>query len=95
MEILKELIKSLLDFVKTNIVEIVAGLILLIILYFVYYITTSSLKKLKTEILHSYPFDLFIPSGGTWSVSYFLIVVLFLGLLIYFLSKGGMYLGPA
>lgn len=95
MEILKELVISLFDFIKTNIVEIVGGLFLLVILYFVYHITTNSLKKLKTEILSSYPFDLFIPAGGTWSVGYFLIVVLFLGLLIYFLSKGGMYLGPA
>jgi hypothetical protein len=95
VEILKELIRSLFDFIKINIVVIVGGAFLLVIMYFVYYITTNSLKKLKTEILHSYPFDLFIPSGGTWSVSYFLIVVLFLGFLIYFLSKGGMYLGPA
>jgi divalent metal cation (Fe/Co/Zn/Cd) transporter len=95
VEILTELVKSLFDFVKTNVIGIVAGIILLTIFYFVYYITTNSLKKLKTEILSSYPFDLFLPSGGTWSISYFLIVVLFLGLLIYFLSKGGMYLGPA
>jgi divalent metal cation (Fe/Co/Zn/Cd) transporter len=95
VEILIGLIKSLLDFIKTNIVVIIASLIALVIFYFVYRITTNSLKKLKTEILSSYPFDLFIPSGGKWSVGYFLIVVLFLGLLIYFLSKGGMYLGPA
>lgn len=95
MEILTGLVKSLFDFIKTNIVVVITGLIALIIFYFVYYITTNSLKKLKMEILSSYPFDLFIPSGGRWSISYFLIVVLFLGLLIYFLSKGGMYLGPA
>jgi len=95
VEILTGLVKSLFDFIKTNIVNIVIGIILISIFYFVYYITINSLKKLKTEILSSYPFDLFIPSGGRWSISYFLIVVLFLGLLIYFLSKGGMYLGPA
>jgi hypothetical protein len=63
--------------------------------YGVYWITIKSLRRLKSEVLSYYPFDLFFPQGGTWSVSYFLIVVLLLGLMFYLLSKGNFGVGPA
>ncbi len=56
--------------------------------YLVYAITMRSLRNLKTEILSTYPFDLFIPKNGVWSVGYFMIMIIFLGLLIVFFVKG-------
>jgi len=89
------LLNTLLDFFKNNYVFIIVILVTAIVVYLAFYLTTSSLKKLKTSIFTSYPFDLFFPHEGTWSVGYFLIIVLFLGLLIYFLGKGNFVLGPA
>ncbi len=68
---------------------IIAVFILLSLLFF--YITTKSINKLRTEIFSSYPFDIFFPQGGKWSVGYFLVAIILLGLLIYFLAKGGFY----
>lgn len=61
----------------------------------IFYLTTASLKGLEKEVFLSYPFDTFFPHGGSWSVGYFLIIITFLGLLIYFLRGGGFYPGPA
>lgn len=84
-----------LNFLKENYPVIIAIVIALILFYFVYFLTTSSLKKLKTSIFSSYPFDLFFPQGGTWSVTYFILIIAVLGLVIYFMIKGKFYLGPA
>lgn len=89
------LLNTLLDFFKNNYVFIIVVLTTAIIVYAAFYLTMSSLKKLKTSIFTSYPFDLFFPHEGGWSVGYFLIIILFLGLLIYFLGKGNFVLGPA
>jgi len=83
------------DFFRENYIKIAIVIALALISYFIFYLSTASLKKLKTDIFSSYPFDLFFPHEGTWSVGYFLIAILLLGLLIYFLSKGGFYLQPA
>jgi hypothetical protein len=79
----------------SNIYKIIVVLVIATIAYFVFYITTLSLKKLKFHILPYYPFDKFFPKSGSWSIFYFLIAVLFLGILIYLMAKGGFYLSPA
>ncbi len=75
--------------------RIIVAVVLISISLLVFYITALSLKKLKRRIFPFYPFDSFFPQESAWSVGYFLIVILFLGLLIFFLAKGGFYLGPA
>jgi hypothetical protein len=94
VQIITSLISSIQNFVIDNSARIVLAIILISSFYISFYITTRSLKKLRTEIFSGYPFDLFFPSSGGWSVGYFLIVVILLGLLFYFLIKGGFYLGP-
>lgn len=83
------------DLVIQNYIQIIGVVSLSLLFYLTYRITTGSLKKLKMEVLNTYPFDLFIPKGGAWSISYFLIMVIFLGLLIYFFLSGKFYIGPA
>ncbi|HET7099215.1 MAG TPA: hypothetical protein VFI61_03220 [Patescibacteria group bacterium] len=95
MNKLSLLISPVIQFLKTNYVNIIAGVILIAIFCFVFYVTTNSLKKLKTIIFSSYPFDLFFPQGGAWSIGYFFIVIIALGLLIFLLAKGDFYLKPA
>ncbi len=92
---LMTLLNTLLDFFKKNYVFIIIVLVTAIIVYLAFYLTMSSLKKLKTSIFTSYPFDLFFPHEGGWSVGYFLIIILFLRLLIYFLVEGNFVVGPA
>jgi hypothetical protein len=92
---LYRLFSPFLEFIKTNYTKLIIALVLAVIAYLVYIGTTSSLKKLKTAIFSSYPFDLFFPHEGSWSVGYFLIMLVFLSLLIFFFSKGGFYGGPA
>jgi hypothetical protein len=53
------------------------------------------LKKLKVSIFPSYPFGLFFPQGGTWSIGYFLLIIILLGFLVYFGFEGKLFLGPA
>lgn len=89
------LIIPVINFVKANYVVIIVIIVLVAIFYIVFYLTTNSLRKLKTEIFSNYPFDIFFPHSGEWSIGYFLIVILFLGLLMYFMIKGRLYLGPA
>jgi len=82
-------------FLQENYIKIIIAIALFGISYFIFYLSVSSLKKLKTNIFSSYPFDLFFPHEGAWSIGYFLIAIILLGLLIFFLSKGGFYLKPA
>ncbi len=92
----RTLLGILTKFVQDYYVRILIILGVLSVSYLIYYITTGSLKKLKKEAFASYPFDLFFPHGGTWSVGYFLIMILVFGALIYFLIKGKFFLvGPA
>lgn len=86
---------SIITFVREN-----AGQIILIIgvifTFFVgFTVTEKSLKKLKPETITYYPFDRFFPNSGKWSVVYFLITILLLGILVYAIIKGGFYLSPA
>ncbi|EKE13100.1 MAG: hypothetical protein ACD_13C00093G0014 [uncultured bacterium] len=83
------------DFIRTNYVDIIFVIGFLIVFFFAYWITTYSLKRLKPEIFSYYPFDKFFPKSGKWSVIYFLIMILFLGALVYVIVKGGFYLAPA
>lgn len=78
-----------------NIIKIAVytGVILLGALAF--FLTTKSLKSLKKDATPYYPFDLFLPKSGTWSVGYFLVLIIFLSLFVFFLMKGGFYRGPA
>jgi len=83
------------DFVKTNFEKIILITGSVIVLYFAYWITSYSLKKLKPEVFSYYPFNKFFPKSGHWSVIYFLITIILLGLLVYIIAKGGFYLAPA
>jgi hypothetical protein len=85
----------MLDFIRENYLKIIIIIALASISYLIFYLSTSSLKKLKTGIFSSYPFDLFFPNEGAWSIGYFLIAIIVLGLLMFFLMKGGFYLKPA
>lgn len=77
-----------------NSTKIIVFLAISLFAFLVYYITMRSLRNLKTEILSTYPFDLFIPKNSTWSVGYFMIMILFLGLLIVFFVKGNFVTSP-
>lgn len=95
MDTLISLIKPLTDFVHANLTNILVALGILIISYLGFLATTASLRKLKVKVYSYYPFDQFFPQSGKWSVIYFLIVILLLGVLIFFLGRGGFYLSPA
>ena len=94
MNKITSLITPSIDFVKTNFEKIIVILLSLIVLYLGYWITSYSLRKLKSEVFSYYPFDKFFPRSGHWSVVYFLITIALLGALVYFITKGGFYLGP-
>lgn len=81
-------ITPVLIFFKENYVPILAIILTLIVADIIYIVTTKSLKSLKTEILSNYPFDLFFPKGGSWSLKYFFIILLSLVLVVFFLTKG-------
>ena len=83
------------NLLSDNYVKILVFVSIFLFAYIVYVITIKSLRGLKTEILPSYPFDLFIPRSGTWSVGYFLILLVFLALLVVFLINGKFVFGPA
>jgi hypothetical protein len=95
VEKLIPLINPLLAFIRANFEKIIAAAATLLFCYAGFLVTTISLKKLKTEVFSYYPFDRFFPQSGEWSAGYFLIIVLLLGALVYLLTKGGFYLGPA
>ena len=84
-----------LDFIKANSVGLIVGTVLLLLFMFSAYVALTSVRRLKTEVTPFYPFDVFFPQGGAWSVGYFLIAIVVLTLLIYFMVKGGFYLSPA
>lgn len=84
-----------LNFIKLNYIKVLVSIVLSLVFYFTFYLTTLSLKKLKLEAFSSYPFDTFFPQGGTWSVGYFLIAILLFGVLIFLLLNGGFYASPA
>ena len=83
------------DFVKTNFEKIILITGSVLVLYLAYWTTSYSLKKLKPEVFSYYPFNKFFPKSGHWSVVYFLITIILLGLLVYLITKGGFYLAPA
>jgi hypothetical protein len=88
--------RPLVSFFQENYIKVLVVLGMLFVFYSIFNLTVSSLKKLRKETSPYYPFDPFIPASGNWSVGYFLVVILLLGLLIFFLSKGKFYhLGPA
>ncbi|MCX6703884.1 MAG: hypothetical protein NTZ07_00350 [Candidatus Woesebacteria bacterium] len=95
MGFLISLLTPTLDLIRTNFYQIIAALVIGFVTSLAFFITISSLRKMKSEIFSYYPFDRFFPGSGRWSILYFLIMVIFLGGLIYFLAKGGFYLGPA
>jgi hypothetical protein len=74
---------------------IITAIVLILLFCVAFFLTVFSLKRLKTEISLSYPFDLFFPKGGNWSIGYFLIVIIFLAALIFFMLRGNFYLSPA
>lgn len=88
-------INLIFGFILTNIYRIIVGVILTGISAAAFYITLTSIKKLKIGILPYYPFDKFIPQAGQWSVLYFLIIIVLIGALIFLLSRGGFYPVPA
>jgi len=89
------LLEPTLKFIQNNYLEIIVAFVAAIVFCAIFYITITSLKRLKTEISLSYPFDIFFPKEGQWSVGYFLVVIIVLGFLIFFLVKGNFYLQPA
>lgn len=92
---LSYLTSSTLIFLKDNYVKIIILLVVIAIFYSIYFLTAVSLKKLKTDIFSSYPFDLFFPAGGSWSIGYFILAIFALGLLAYFMLQGKFLVGPA
>jgi len=88
-------ITLLLNFVKTNYIKILLAFGLSFLFYIIFYLTTLSLRKLKLTAFNTYPFDTFFPGGGTWSVGYFIIIILLFGLMIFLLMSGGFYISPA
>ena len=83
------------NFVKLNLDRIVFILVSAAVFYFAYWVTSYSLRRLKPEVISYYPFDKFFPKSGKWSVIYFIITIILLGILVYAIIKGGFYLGPA
>ena len=92
---LNQLISPLVKFLEENYIKIIAAVSIAGASYIIFLISTYSLKKLKTEIFQSYPFDVFFPEGGTWSVGYFFLAILALALLAFFMFRGNFYAGPA
>ena len=86
---------SVLGLFQTNLLKIAAALIITLVFYLIFYLSTASLKKLKTDIFSSYPFGLFFPEASTWSIGYFLLAILGFGILIYFMLQGKFLAGPA
>jgi len=95
MNATKVLTNTLLEFVRINYIEITVALAITLIGILIYLVTTNSLKRLRREVFQYYPFDTFFPHSGGWSVGTFLLIILCIGLLIIFLSKGNLYPGPA
>lgn len=88
-------ITSITVFFKENYMKIIVASVIIAVFYLIFFLSTLSLRKLKTGIFQSYPFGLFFPEGGTWSIGYFLLIILLLGLLIFLGFKERLFLGPA
>lgn len=86
---------SVISFIRINYFKIIIAVVISAIGYLIFYLSTYSLKKLKVEIFQSYPFNLFFPEGGSWSIGYFLLIIILLGALIFFELKGNFLAGPA
>ena len=95
MNIFNTLTTQILELIRTNAEKIVIAVIILVVFYVGYIVTSASLKKLQVDVFSYYPFDQFFPQSGKWSILYFFIVILLLGVLIFFLGKGGFVLNPA
>lgn len=89
------LITPSIQFIKENAAKIIFAIGGVGVFLFAYWITTTSLEKLKPDIISYYPFDKFFPKSGRWSVVYFIITIILLGILVYAIIKGGFYVGPA
>ena len=92
---LTSIITSLSAFLKENYMKIAIAIVITAVFYLIYYLSTFSLKKLKIGVFASYPFALFFPEGGTWSIGYFLIIIVLLGIIVFLGFRGQLYLGPA
>ena len=92
---LKILFSSLASFLQANYLKIIVAFVITTVLFSIYYLSTASLKKLKLESFQNYPFRLFFPQSSSWSTGYFIIVIVLLGLLVYFGLEGKFFLGPA
>ena len=92
---LNQIVAAIIKFGSDNYLKVIIALVITAVAYSIFYFSTYSLRKLKTEILQSYPFGVFFPEGGTWSIGYFIIAILALAILTYFMFKGNFYAGPA
>ncbi len=92
---LSSFINLVFGFILANSYKIIIGAVLSLTSAAAFYATLLSIRKLKIEVFPYYPFDKFFPQAGSWSVLYFLIIILLLGVLIFLISKGGFYLAPA
>lgn len=90
-----EFFKPLVSFFQNNLSTIILIIVSIFIIYLGYKLTSYTLGKLKSENFSYYPFDKFFPKSGHWSVTYFLVTILILGMLVFLILKGGFYLGPA
>lgn len=71
------------------------AVVLISAFYLIFFLSTYSLKNLRIEIFKSYPFDPFLPRGGTWSIGYYLIIIILLGIIVYLGFERKLFLGPA
>lgn len=95
MQQLTQSLAGSIQYLGANAFKIIVGGVIILVFYLIYYASTYSLKKLKIGVFSSYPFSLFFPEGTTWSIGYFLLVVLLLGLLVYLGFQGKLFFGPA
>jgi len=95
MTIIIALLDTAFGFIRDNLFKIIVILGVSTFTVLAFKITVSSLKKLKFEVLPYYPFDRYSPQSQKWSLLYFFIVTLFLGALIFLLTKGNFNFGPA
>lgn len=90
------ILDPLVGFFKNKYILIIVIVVSFLIFYLLFRLSTATLKKLKIEVFQSYPFDMFIPNSGAWSIGYFLIAIIVLGALVFFFIKGNFYIvGPA
>lgn len=95
MNTLRSFIAPSISFITANHVAIISILIVITLFYLGFTITSLSLKKLRVKIFSYYPFDRFFPQSGSWSVVYFIVTIVLLGIIIYLLARGNFYLAPA